>query len=256
METLFLDRRGAPKLAYNRIPGTNPALPSVIFLGGFRSDRKGTKAMFLEESCRKRGQAYVRFDYSGHGDSGGRFEDGSIESWRDDASAILDRLTSGPVILIGSSMGGWIGLLLALARPDRVKGFIGIAAAPDFTRGMVEDRFDDTMRESFESRGYADVPNDYSPEPYRITKELIESGNRVCLLDRTHSLAMPVRLLQGEMDAEVCWETAGRIQSCLTGAETRIYMVPDGDHSLSRPQDLDLLDRTLEEMNRIISGYT
>ncbi len=255
METLFLERRGAPKLAYNRIPGGNPALPAIIFLGGFRSDRMGTKAMFLEETCKNRGQAYVRFDYSGHGDSGGRFEDGTIESWRDDAASVLDRLTSGPVILVGSSMGGWIGLLLALSQPDRVRGFIGIAAAPDFTHDLVSEHFDDTMRESFESRGYADIPSDYSAEPYRITKALVESGNRVCLLNRVHSLDIPVRLLQGQLDPDVPWETAEKIRACLDGTDTKIHLIPDGDHRLSRPQDLALLDQTIMELNRITSGY-
>lgn len=245
METAFLRRQGQPGLAYNRLPAADPALPGLMFLGGFRSDRGGTKARFLEESCRRRGQAYVRFDYSGHGESEGRFEDGTIESWRDDALAVLDTLTEGPVVLAGSSMGGWIGLLLALQRPERVRGFVGIAAAPDFTREMVERRFDDAMRAALARQGFVDVPNDYSPAPYKITQGLIDSGNRVCLLDRKHRLPIPVRLLQGKRDTEVDWHMPERIASCLDGAAVEITLIDDGDHSLSRPQDLALLEQAV-----------
>ncbi len=247
----FLERRDGPRLAYVRTIAAphGATLPTVIFLPGFRSDMQGTKAQYLEAQCRARGQGYLRFDYSGHGQSSGRFGECTLESWRDDALSVLDRLSSGPVVLAGSSMGGWIGLLLALMRPERVKGFIGIAAAPDFTRDLVEYRFDETMRASYDARGYAELPNDYSPEPYIITRGLIESGNRVCLLDRTHELPIPVRLLQGLQDSEVPGDMPERIAACLNGADVQIHLVPDGDHSLSRPQDLALLGRQVEEVS-------
>lgn len=244
METTFLKRPGYPDLAYNHLPATRPGRPGVLFCGGFRSDRKGTKATHLEGFCQDRGMAYTRFDYSGHGDSGGRFADGTIESWRDDALAVLDTLTGGPLVVVGSSMGGWIGLHLALLRPGRVRGFVGIAAAPDFTRDMPK-HFDDAMMRSYRENGYAEVPNGYDPRPYLITRALIESGNRVCLLDSTHDLPIPVHLLQGGCDTEVDPSTPERIRACLTGAFVTVTMVNDGDHSLSRPQDLALIEQAI-----------
>ena len=251
----FLIRSQGPRLAYVRTAAQGPgtALPTVMFLGGFRSDMTGTKATDLEVRSSIRGQGFLRFDYSGHGASAGRFEEGTIESWRDDALAVLDRLTDGPVVLVGSSMGGWIALLLALARPDRVCGLIGLAAAPDFTRNMVDESFDDAMRLSLQTRGFADVPTEYSPEPYRITQALIDSGNRVCLLDQDHDLSIPVRLIQGQRDADVPWETAERIAARLPHADVRVTLVPDGDHRLSRPQDLDLIDGCVRELSAAVA---
>lgn len=247
----YLTRNGGHRLAYVRTAAQGPgtALPTVMFLGGFRSDMTGTKATDLESRCALRGQGFVRFDYGGHGVSGGRFEDCTLETWRDDALAVLDRLTAGPVLLVGSSMGGWIGLLLASARPDRVCGFIGLAAAPDFTQTMVDDRFDDAMRLSLQTRGFADVPNEYSPEPYRITQALLDAGNRVCLLDRDHDLSIPVRLIQGQNDADVPWETAAAIAARLPRADVKVILVPDGDHRLSTPPDLDLIDETVRSLS-------
>lgn len=249
----FLTRGDGPRLAYARfMPAGTSVLPTVLFLGGFRSDMQGTKAQFLDAQCRARNQPFIRFDYSGHGQSSGRFEDGTIESWRDDALAVLDRLCVGPVILIGSSMGGWLGLLLAFQRPDRIRGFIGIAAAPDFTHDMVE-RFDDVMRESYAARGYAEVPNNYSPEPYLITSGLIESGNRVCILNHRHDLPIPVRLLQGLRDTEVAPTMPQAIADSLVCPDLRIHLVEEGDHGLSRPEDLALLDDQITELNRLFT---
>ncbi len=244
METRFLQRPGHPDLACNHTPGHNPALPPVLFLGGFRSDRNGTKALHLDRFCAARGQEFTRFDYSGHGDSGGAFEDGSLEIWRDDARAVLDTLVTRPAILVGSSMGGWIGLLLALACPDRVRGFVGIAAAPDFTDIMTA-RFTPAMRQAYESCNFVDIPNDYSPEPYKITRKLIDSGTRLRLLDRQHMLRTPMVLLQGKNDTEVDWHTPERICARFPEAPATIHLVEDGDHSLSRPQDLALLEKAI-----------
>lgn len=252
----FLTRNDGPQLAYIRTPaapGPAGALPGVVFLGGFRSDMTGTKAQYLESRCRERGQAFLRFDYSGHGQSAGRFEQGTIESWRDDALAVIDRLSAGPLILVGSSMGGWLALLVALARPDRVCGFVGIAAAPDFTRTMLDEGFDDVMRESYASRGYAELPNPYSPQPYVITRGLIESGNQLCLLNGRHALPIPVRLLQGLNDHAVAADTPQKIADCLDGADLKIHLIEDGDHSLSRIQDLELLDAQIEEINALLA---
>lgn len=259
-DTKFLTRKDQPQLAYIRTapaaaPAASPAavLPGVVFLGGFRSDMTGTKAQYLEARCRERGQAYMRFDYSGHGQSAGRFESCTLEGWRDDALAIIDRLTAGPLIVVGSSMGGWLGLLSALARPDRVLGLIGVAAAPDFTRDMIDDGFDDVMRESYAARGYAEMPNPYSPHPYIITRALIESGNRLCLLNGQHDLPIPVRLLQGGQDHAVPADRPQKIADCLNGADVKIHMIEDGDHSLSRIQDLELLDAQVVELNALLA---
>lgn len=248
MDIQFLARQDGPQLAYERIEARSPGLPTVIFLGGFRSDMAGTKASFLSARAREAGWGFIRFDYGGHGRSAGRFADGTMESWRDDALSVIDRLSTGPVILVGSSMGGWIALLAALLRPDRVAGMVGIAAAPDFTRNMVEQRFDDVMRASYDARGYAEVPNDYSPEPYRITRGLIESGNRVCLLDRVHDVRIPMHLLQGLRDSEVPGDMPDRIAAAFPQAEIKIHLIGDGDHSLSRPEDLDLLAECIEDL--------
>lgn len=244
MDTPLLKRLHHPDLAYNHLPGADLSLPTVLFLGGFRSDRHGTKATHLQEFCRARGQAYIRFDYSGHGDSAGEFSQGTIESWRDDAAAILDHLVAGPVILVGSSMGGWIGLLLALGRPKQVKGFVGIAAAPDFTRDMLA-RFTPDMQRDYTEKGYATVPNHYSPEPYMITRALIESGNKLGLLDHQHDLTTPMSLLQGKCDTEVPWSMPARIRAAFPQAPITVTLIDDGDHSLSRPQDLDVLDAAI-----------
>jgi len=244
METSFLRRPGYPALAYNHLKGHDPALPPVLFLGGFRSDRHGTKATHLEEFCKARGQEYIRFDYSGHGDSGGSFAEGTIESWRDDAEAILGQLIDRPAILAGSSMGGWIALLLALSRPEKVAGLVGIAAAPDFTRIMTT-RFTDGMRAAYDALGYVEIPSDYSPEPYLITRRLIDSGNRLCLLDRQHALAVPLVLIQGKKDPDVDWHTPARIRESFPASRVAVHLVEDGDHSLSRTQDLALIEQAI-----------
>ncbi len=251
----FLTRNDGPQLAYVRVPApiSAPDLPMVVFLGGFRSDMMGTKALHLESCCRNRGQAYLRFDYSGHGQSAGRFEDGTIEGWRDDSLAVVDRLTAGPLILVGSSMGGWISMLVALARPDRVVGFVGVAAAPDFTRDMPH-RFDDVMRESYHARGYAETPSQYSPEPYIITRGMIDSGNRVCLLHGRHAFPAPVRLIHGLLDQDVPSTRPQAIIDCLDCPDIQVEYVEDGDHQLSRPQDLDLIDRKIIDLNSLFTA--
>ncbi len=241
----FLTRPDGAALAYRRSAGR---APGVLFLGGFRSDMTGTKATALEAACRADGRAFLRFDYSGHGESSGDFLDGCIGSWRDDALAALDTLTEGPQVLVGSSMGGWIMLLVALARPDRVAGLLGVAAAPDFTEDLIWARYDLARRRALAETGVVHEPSRHDEAPTPITRRLIEDGRRHLLLGGPIPIRCPVRLLHGRRDADVPWPTAQRIAARLTGADVRVRPITDGDHRLSRPEDIALLCATLREI--------
>ncbi len=252
MSIKYIERNDKPRLAYRKLEAgkEGAARPTLLFCGGFRSDMEGTKAQFLENECKARGQAYIRFDYSGHGASDGLFNEGTIGDWKDDTLAIIDQVIAEPVIIAGSSMGGWIGLLAALERPDLVKGLVGIAAAPDFTREIYEEHFDDGHRALLEKQGYVDIPSDYSDEPYRITKALIDDGARHCLLDNEIALTIPVRLVQGMQDTDVPWQKAYRIKNAIPDASLgEVLLVESGDHRLSRPEDLELLDQQIQDLS-------
>ena len=238
-----LDRGDGVELAWRRRAGREPG---VVFLSGFNSDMTGSKAEDLSAFCAGRGQAFLRFDYSGHGASGGRFADGTIGLWATDAAAVLDALTEGPQILIGSSMGGWIALLLALRRPGRLAGLVGIAAAPDFT-ARIEEALPPGPRAAIERDGVWHRPSAYG-DPTPITRALLEDGRKHMLLQAPVPVAAPVRLLQGQQDPDVPWETALRIAAALTGPDVQVTLIKDGDHRLSRPQDLALLRRTLASL--------
>lgn len=242
--------RGAATIAYRHTPGADPEgrTPGVLFLGGFMSDMTGTKAAALEEWAAARGLGYTRFDYQGHGASSGRFEDGTIGTWADDALAVLDRVTAGPQILVGSSMGGWMMLLTALRRPERVAGLVGIAPAPDFTEDLMWDLFDEPTRRRILEEGVWRRPSDYGPEPQPITRALIEEGRNHLLLRGPLALDKPVRLLHGMEDPDVPWRVSLRLAEALTGADVRVTLVKDGDHRLSRPQDIALLCRTVGDL--------
>lgn len=237
-----IDRPGGGHLAFRRAPGRGPG---VVFLTGFRSDMTGTKAITLESFCRERGQAFLRFDYSGHGASSGVFTEGTIGDWAADAIFALDHLTEGPQVLVGSSMGGWIMLLMALARPERVTGLIGLAPAPDFTEDMIWDRFTDEERREFEAKGIWYEPSEYGDEPTPITRKLIEEGRKNLLLRAPIALHCPVRILQGVADPDVPWQTALRLGERLESADVEITLIKSGDHRLSEPTDLARLTRTL-----------
>jgi pimeloyl-ACP methyl ester carboxylesterase len=240
-----LARPDGATIAYWRVPG---ATPGIVFLGGFRSDMTGTKALFLEDYCRRRGGAFVRFDYFGHGASSGDFALGTIGRWRDDAIAVIDSLTEGPQILVGSSMGGWIMLLAALARPDRVAALVGIAAAPDFTADLLPARLNVQQRSELEQNGSVVLPSPFDPAGYLYTKALIEDGNRHLLLRAPIPLTMPVRLLHGLADASIPWQTSMRIAERLTGTDVTVTLVKDGDHRLSTETDLARLAQTLDRL--------
>ncbi len=240
----YLAAPGRARLAYRRQPGRGP---TVVFLPGFNSDMTGDKAGHLAAWCAAHGQAYLRFDYSGHGASGGAFSDGTIGLWRDDALAVIDALTSGKLLLVGSSMGGWIALLAALARPARMAGLIGIAAAPDFTEALIWAPLPAKLRAALLAQGGMDVPSLYGP-PVRITRGLIEDGRTHLLLEAPIPLECPVRLLHGQQDMDVPWERSLTLAARLTGSDVRVVLIKDAGHRLSRPGDLAALSGMLAEV--------
>lgn len=247
MPLKFLKREGRPDIAYQETKGENAALPTVVFMGGFRSDMTGSKAEFLHRSCTARGQRYLRFDYSGHGQSGGDFMDGTIGSWLEDSLAVVDTLTQGPLIVAGSSMGGWIALRVALLRKDRVAGLIGLAAAPDFTRDIPK-MMTTAQKEDLGSKGYFTEANDYD-SPYIFTKKLLDEAEAHCLLDGPIAIDCPVRLIQGMKDKDVPWQTAHRIANAITAADKKVYLREEGTHGLSNEDDLALLEQCVMELS-------
>ncbi|MDF1731059.1 MAG: alpha/beta hydrolase [Minwuia sp.] len=247
-----LSRHDGETIAYHHTTGK---APGIIFCGGFMSDMGGTKALALEEHCQTNGLGFVRFDYLGHGESSGSFADsGCISRWTEDATAILDELTTGPQIIVGSSMGGWVMLRLALARPQRIAGLIGIAPAPDFTTWMWEE-LGTANQQTLMADGLVRVPSEYDPEGYVITRKLIEDGRACHLLDDgTLGIDVPVRLLHGMADPDVPWQHSLRIAETLRSTDVRIHYVKAGDHRLSEPGDLDLLRATVDELVQTVGG--
>jgi pimeloyl-ACP methyl ester carboxylesterase len=235
-----IDRGDGIALAYRLTTGRSPTL---VFLPGFMSDMTGDKASHLAALCETRGHACLRLDYSGHGASGGAFEDGTIGRWTQDALFLIDRLTEGKLILVGSSMGGWIALLAAIARPGRIAGLIGIAAAPDFTETLIRPSLTPAQQETLARDGVLRVPSAYGGEQI-FTRALLEDGRKNQLLGGQIPIACPVRLLQGQCDEEVPWHTALRIAERLDSQDVQVTLIKDGTHRLSRPQDLALLTHT------------
>jgi pimeloyl-ACP methyl ester carboxylesterase len=239
-----LARRDGDSIAYHAIAVDKTPerdgrrRPGIVFLGGFMSDMTGGKAIALEAFAKARGQAFVRFDYFGHGASSGRFEDGTISRWAEDATAVLDELTDGPQILVGSSMGGWIMLLSALARADRVAGLVGIAAAPDFTETLMWRAFTPEIRSLIERDGVYYEPSAYGEQPYPITRRLIEEGRSHLLMDKPIPLACPVRLIHGTADPDVPYTLSLELMQRLDSADVEVTLVKGGGHRLSEPQDL------------------
>lgn len=245
-----LDRGDGVELAWAKLDGHGP---TVVFLPGYGSDMTGDKATALAAFCAELGHAMLRFDYSGHGASGGRFEDGTIGGWTEDAIAAIDRLTDGKLILVGSSMGGWIALLCALARRDRIAALVGIAAAPDFTETLLWPALSFEQRARLMQHGVIHVPSRYG-DPTPITRALVEDGRNHLLLSAPIALDCPVRLLHGQADPDVPWEMALRIAAQVTSTDVQVTLVKGGDHRLSRPQDLALLRRTVGALLRAEDG--
>ena len=242
--TEYLDTPEARRIAYNYTPGTGPG---VVFLGGFKSDMEGTKALALEAWARAQGRAFLRFDYSGHGVSGGAFDEGAIGDWYEDARDAILALTEGPQILVGSSMGGWISLLMAREHPEKIAGLVTIAAAPDFTEDGYWASFDQETRHKLESQGSIEVPSDYG-DPYVITRRLINEGRTRLVLRSPLALPFPTRFLQGTADTSVSVETALRLLEHADGADMRLTLVKGADHSFSTPDCLALIKTALAEV--------
>ncbi|AGH49843.1 MULTISPECIES: alpha/beta fold hydrolase [Sphingomonadales] len=238
----FLARPDGLKLAYRHRKGWGP---TIVFLPGYMSDMEGGKATALDAWAEEIGRAMLRLDYAGCGASEGRFADGTLASWRDDVLHLIDHLTDGPLLLVGSSMGGWLMLLVALARPDRVKGLVGIAAAPDFT----EWGFDAEDREKLARDGRIEEISEYSDEPYVTTRAFWESGQANRLLTGEEiGFDGPVRLLHGQQDDDVPWPIAVKLAAALRSADVHTLLIKDGDHRLSRGEDIARLIWTVDEI--------
>jgi pimeloyl-ACP methyl ester carboxylesterase len=240
----FLTTTSGRRIAYERTAGKGPG---VVFLGGFKSDMEGTKAVHLQDWAQRTGRAFLRFDYSGHGQSSEAFTDGAIGDWADDAQAAIEALTDGPQVLVGSSMGGWISLILSGRMPERIAGLVGIAAAPDFTEDSMWDGFSDDRRAALLRDGQVALPSDYG-EPYIITRRLIEDGRDHLVLRRPLPLPFPVRLLQGTADEDVAMSVALRLLDHATGGDIRLTLVKGSDHRFSSPDCLLLIEQSISDV--------
>lgn len=247
----FLETPQGRRIAYRQTPGKEPG---VVFLGGFKSDMQGTKAADLQAWAEANGRAFLRFDYSGHGESSGAFEDGCIGDWAEDAMAVVTAATEGPQILVGSSMGGWIALLVARALAGRVAGLVGIAAAPDFTEDDMWAHFSKEQKAALAREGRVELASDYSDEPYVITRRLIEDGRQRLVLRAPLMLAFPVRLLQGTADADVPVGVALRLLEHATGEDIRLTLVKGADHRFSTPRNLRLIRRAIHSVTMAQDG--
>ncbi|MFV2002245.1 MAG: alpha/beta hydrolase, partial [Paracoccaceae bacterium] len=232
------------RIAYEKVPGQGPG---VVFLGGFCSDMQATKALHLQNWAEKTGRAYLRFDYSGHGQSSGTFTDGCIGDWAADAAAVIAAQTTGPQILLGSSMGGWISLILATQLQDKIAGIVGISTAPDFTEDSMWAGFSALQRQQLMDDGQLELPSEY-PEPYIITRRLIEDGRRHLVLRRPLDLPFATRFLHGTGDSSVNISVPLRLLEHASGEDIRLTLVKGADHSFSSPQCLLLIEKTLQKV--------
>lgn len=244
----YLDTDQGRRIAYHRTDGSGPG---VVFLGGFRSDMTGTKAQYLEGWARAQGRAFLRFDYSGHGQSSGRFEEGCIGDWAADAMAAVAALTKGPQVLVGSSMGGWIALLLARKMPERLAGLVTIAAAPDFTEDSMWAGFDAEQQVALEGEGQIALPSEYG-DPLIITKRLIKDGREHLVLRDPLALPFPVRMLQGTADADVDMSVALRLLDHARGEDIRLSLVKGADHRFSDPACLEMIAAAVQDMSHSV----
>lgn len=239
-----LNRADGEALAWRRLTGEGP---TIVWLGGYRSDMAGTKAQALADWAAQSGRAFLRFDYFGHGESTGDFEKGTITRWREDALAVMDELTDGPLVLVGSSMGGWIACLAAMAWPERVQAMVLIAPAPDFTEKLIGPSLDDAARADIAETGVWYRPSPYG-DPDPITRELMDDGARWSILPGPVNIEAPVRILQGGADDAVPWPHALELANAMKSQDVVFTLIKDGDHRLSRPADIVRLIDALEEV--------
>jgi pimeloyl-ACP methyl ester carboxylesterase len=239
-ELRFLDV-GDRRIAYRHRKGAGPA---IVFFPGYASDMEGTKALALDAFAEKRGLAVLRFDYSGTGSSDGDFEAGTLALWLEESLAVIDELTEGPLILVGSSMGGWLALHLAMLRPERVPALVGIAAAPDFT----EWGFTTEQKEVLQRDGRLEEPNPYGPEPQIVTRNFWQSGQQLRLLDREIAVGCPVRLIHGDRDDDVPLDIAFRTMRQLRSADVQLNVIKGGGHRLSAPHEISAILTTVASL--------
>ena len=214
--------------------------PPILFFPGYASDMEGPKALALDGFAERRGLRMLRFDYSGTGSSGGRFEDGTLALWLEESLVVVDQLTRGPLILVGSTMGGWIGLHVALLRPERVRALVGIAAAPDFT----DWGFTAEQKAELQQRGRVEEPNPYGPEPQLFTRAFWESGQQLRLLTTDIAIDCPVRLIHGDKDEDVPLDVPFRTMRAVRSADVQLNVIKGGRHRLSEPHEIDAILRT------------
>lgn len=243
-----LDRGNNDFIAYNRRVQKNN-LPEVLFLGGFKSDMAGTKATYLETLCQKRGQTFTRFDYFGHGLSSGLFTEGTIGLWLSDALAMIDQITEGPLILVGSSMGGWLMTLAALARPERIQGLIGIAAAPDFTEELIWATLTESQRKDLRAHGIFQTPSQYENEGFPITLQLIEEGREHLILPKSIDIHCPIHLIHGAADQDVPWMLSKRLATRVKSQNVTLTLIKGGDHRLNTPLAMGRLASLINEVS-------
>ncbi len=246
----FLDANGR-RIAHVTHQGRSP---HVVFLTGFRSDMEGSKALALEARCNERGRAFTRFDYSGHGRSSGRFEEGCVGEWAADAIAVVDAATSGPVVLVGSSMGGWMMLLVARARLTRVRGLVGIASAPDFTEDLIWQAATPAQRTALLEHGVHYEPSDYDDAPTPITLRLVEEGRAHLVMRDTLPISCPMHLIHGQRDPDVPWETSMRLAAHVASDDVTVELVKDGEHRLSRDADIARILAAVDRMADLVAA--
>jgi pimeloyl-ACP methyl ester carboxylesterase len=239
----ILTREDGATIAYHHRSGKTPG---VVFLGGFNSDMTGIKARSLDAFCAASERAFLRFDYFAHGASSGNFADATIGRFLADTLAVIDALTEERLVLVGSSIGGWLMLLAALARPERIHALVGIAAAPDATEDLMWQRMSFDLREKVITDGAVRIPSQYSEAGYLITKKLIEEARRHLVMRTPLAITRPIRLLHGMEDPDVPWETALALADRVASRDVQVHLIKDGDHRLSRESDIDLLLRTLK----------
>jgi len=241
----ILTREDGATIAYRRRTGT---APGIVFLTGFNSDMTGTKAETLDRFCAANGRAFLRFDYFAHGASAGDFAEATIGRFLGDSLAVIDELTTGELLLVGSSIGGWIMLLAALARPERIRALIGIAAAPDATEDLMWQHLSFERREDIITKGAVRIPSAYSEAGYLITRKLIEEARQHLVMRAPIAITCPIRLLHGMADPDVPWQTSLLLADLVASQDVQVILVKDGDHRLSRESDLDLLLRNLQPL--------
>lgn len=239
-QSMYITNNRGINLAYHKVPGKSPG---IIFFGGFMSDMTGTKATYLEGVCQRIGQSYIRFDYSGHGASGGKFEEGSIGDWLEDALFILDNVTEGPQIVVGSSMGGWLMILAALQRPERIKGLIGIASAPDFVEDL--SHLSLVQQEALMKNGICYLPSQDGVTTYPITGHLVTEGRTHSVLKAPIPIFCPVHLLHGLSDKDVPWQKSVKLANRLESSTVTVTLIKNGDHRLSESAHLALLEKSV-----------